>query len=178
MKRMFYPLLAGVILFTSLAMTMSTEEYKIKNDHSIKFTSKDPKGEFKEMKGVVKFDENDLAGSKFDLTFMISSISTGNGMMNKKSQTEEWFNVSKYPEIRYISNKIEKADNGYNVVGTLTMKGVSKEKRIPLKVTKSGNDLTFSGNFKVNRIDYKVGKKSDAVPDNIDVSYSIPVTKK
>lgn len=177
MKKTIYPILAATIMLTS-AMSITATDYKIKDDHSIKFSSKDPKGEFKTMKGSIKFDESDLAGSKFDLTFVISSISTGNGMMNKKSQTEEWFNEAKYPEAKFVSTKIEKNGSEYNVTGNLTMKGVTKEKKIPMKVSKSGSDLTFSGSFKLNRIDFKVGKKSDAVPDNMDVSYSIPVSKK
>lgn len=177
MKKVFYPLLAATILLTS-AMSITAVDYKIKDGHSIKFTSKDPKGEFKTMKGNIKFDDADLAGSKFDLTFVVSSISTGNGMMNKKSQTEEWFNEAKYPEAKFVSTKIEKNGAEFTVTGNLTMKGVTKEKKIPMKVTKSGSELTFTGSFKLNRIDFKVGKKSDAVPDNMDVSYSIPVTKK
>ena len=47
-----------------------------------------------------------------------------------------------------------------------------------MKVTKSGNDLVLTGTFGVNRIEYKVGKKSDAVPDVMNITYSIPVTKK
>jgi polyisoprenoid-binding protein YceI len=58
------------------------------------------------------------------------------------------------------------------------MKGVTKEKTIPAKVSKSGSDLTFSGTFSVNRIDYKVGKKSEAVPDVMNITYSLPVAKK
>lgn len=95
------------------------------------------------MKGTIKFDEADLAGSKFDLTFDVSSISTGNGMMNKKAQTAEWFDEAKYPQIKFVSSKIVKAGNDYTVTGKLTIKGVTKEKSVPLKVVKSGTDLTF-----------------------------------
>jgi polyisoprenoid-binding protein YceI len=58
------------------------------------------------------------------------------------------------------------------------MKGVTKEKKVPLKVVKSPTGLVFSGSFSVNRMDYKVGKPSDAVPNNMNISYSIPVLKK
>lgn len=179
MKKAIYPILATVILVSSAFVTVTNAvDYKIKDNHSIAFKSKDPSGEFKTIKGTVKFDENDLTGSKFDLTIDVNSISTGNGMMNKKSQTEVWFNAAKYPTIKYTSSKIEKAGTDYMITGTLTMKGVSKEKKIPLKVTKSGADLIFTGSFAVNRIDYKVGQKSDAVPDVMNINYSLPVAKK
>jgi len=177
MKKMIYPALTALILLTSAAYSVSTVDYKIKEGYKIEFKSKDPTGTFN-VKGTIKFDENDLANSKFDLTFPVSSISTGNAMKNKKAQTSEWFEATKYPDIKYTSTKIEKSGNDYMVTGTLKMKGISKEKKVPLKVTKNGNDLTFSGTFTVNRIDYKVGKPSEAVPNMMNISYSIPVTKK
>ena len=178
MKKRIYPVLAVILLLTSAATYIaSVPSYKIKDGYSIAFKSKDPSGEFKTMKGTVKFDENDLAGSKFELTFDVNSISTGNGMKNKKALTAEWFDAGKYPQITYTSTKIEKSGDDFNVYGTLKMKGVSKEKKVPMKVSGSGKELTFSGSFSVNRLDYKVGKKSDVVPDVMNITYSIPVSQ-
>lgn len=177
MKKIIYPLAAILVLLTSAVMSVTSQDYKIKDGYKIEFKSKDPTGTFK-VSGPIKFDENDLANSKFDLTFPVSSISTGNGMKNKKAQTSEWFDAGKHPNITFVSSKIEKSGDNYTVTGILKMKGIAKEKKVPLTVTKSGGDLTFSGAFKVNRLDYKVGKKSEAVPDIMNISYSIPVTKK
>jgi polyisoprenoid-binding protein YceI len=178
-SNIFYGALAGVILLTSASLIAPpAQEYKIKEGFKIEFKSKHPSGIFKEAKGSVKFDENDLENSKFSLTFPIASISTGNGMMNKKALTEEWFSATKYPEIKYVSTKIDKSGDDFIVYGTLTMKGISKEKKVPLKMSKSDGGLTFSGSFVVNRMDFKVGKESDAVPNNMNISFSLPVTKK
>jgi polyisoprenoid-binding protein YceI len=178
MKKVFFPVLAGFLLVTSAFMSVQTQEWKISTGYSIKFISKDPSGIFKDFKGMIKYDEKDLAGSKFDVSIDVSSISTGNGMMNKKAQIEEWFNSEKYPDIKFVSSKIEKSSDGFSISGSLTIKGTSKEKKIPMKVIKAGNDLTFTGTFPVNRMDFKVGHKSDAVPDIMNITYSIPVTKK
>ncbi|MCC6700671.1 MAG: YceI family protein [Fluviicola sp.] len=179
MKKVIYPIMAAVILVSSAFVTAtSADEFKLKSGSKIAFKSKDPNGEFKTVKGTVKFDEADLAGSKFELTFEVASISTGNGMQNKKAQTEEWFNAAKYPNIKFVSTKIEKSGSDYSVTGNLSMKGATKAYKVPLKVAKSGTDLTFIGTFNVKRSDFKVGKSSDAVPDVMSISYSIPVTKK
>jgi polyisoprenoid-binding protein YceI len=178
MKHLFYPIVAVVILIVSGAMILTVPAYSIKAGYNIEFKSKDPSGVFKTLKGNVLFDENDLDNSKFEFTIPVQSISTGNGMMNKKAQTEEWFDSSKHPDIKYVSTKIEKSADGFMVFGVLTIKGISKEKKVPLKVDKSGNELLFTGAFGVNRIEHKVGHKSDAVPDVMNITYSIPVTKK
>lgn len=178
-KGIFYVMTAALVMVSSAyVMVSSAPEFKLKSDYAIKFKSKDPSGEFKTMSGSIKFDENDLAGSKFDLTFDVSSINTGNGMKNKKAQTSEWFDAAKHPSIRYVSSKVEKSGNEYMVYGNLSIRGISKEYKVPVKVSKSGSDLVFTGDFGVNRLDFKVGKKSNVVPDVMNVSFSIPVTKK
>ena len=178
MKKVFYPLAAVLLLLTSATVALNPQDYKVKEGHSIAFKSKDPSGVFKDAKGSFKFEENDLANSSINLSFKVNSISTGNGMMNKKAQTEEWFDAEKNPEIKFESTKISKAGDDFSVVGNLTIKGITKTKKVPMKIAKSGNDLILSGSFGVNRIEFKVGKKSDAVPDVMNINYSIPVTKK
>lgn len=179
MKKLIYPL-AAVLIFTSSAFISltPTADYKFKEGFTIAFKSKDPSGEFKKASGNIKFDENNLEDSKFDITIEVASITTGNAMQNKKAQIAEWFDAKKYPNIKFVSTKVEKSGEDYAVTGKLTMKGVTKEKKIPVKAIKSGNDLKFEGKFAVNRIDYGVGLKSDAVPDVMNINYSIPVTKK
>lgn len=179
MKKAFYPIFAGVLLISSAFVSVSTPtEWKIKSDYSIEFESKDPSGSFKSFKGSIKFDEADLANSKFDLSIDPASISTGNGMMNKKAQIEEWFNSSKYPEIKFVSTKIEKSESGLSIHGTLKIKGVSKEIKIPTTYTNSGETAKFSGTFNVKRSEYKIGHKSEAVPDVMKIKFSVPVSKK
>jgi polyisoprenoid-binding protein YceI len=177
MKNLVILLVGITIVLSSSTVVYNSQDYKIKEGYTIAFKSKDPTGEFS-VKGSISFDENDLQNSNFDLNFPVSSIKTGNGMKDKKAQTAEWFNAAKYPAIEFVSTKIEKEGNDFIVFGKLSMKGVTKDKKVPLKVLKSSTGLVFSGSFPVNRMDYKVGKPSDAVPNIMNVSYSIPVLKK
>ncbi len=178
MKRIFYPLVTGILLMSSAYMSVTSQDWKIADDFSIKFQSKDPSGIFKDFKGAIKYDEKDLAGSKFDVAIDVSSISTGNGMMNKKAQIDEWFDADKYPQIKYVSSKIEKSDKGIVVYGDLKIKGVSKPTKINITVKNSGDKANFSGTFNVNRMDFHVGHKSETVPDVMKIIFDIPVTKK
>lgn len=179
MKKILYPVLALAIFVCSAFITISlNNDYTIKNGYSIAFKSKDPSGDFTKIKGSIQFDENDLASSKFDITIDVNSINTGNSMQNKKAQTSEWFNAAKYPKIQYVSNKVEKSGADFLITGKLTMKGITKDKKITVKASKSNNELSFSGKFTVNRIEYGVGQKSDAVPDIMNISFLIPVTEK
>lgn len=178
MKKLFYPLIALLLLVSSAwTFSVSLDKLKIQDDYSIAFKSKDPTGTFKKMEGSIQFDESDLGSSKFDLSFDVNSISTGNGMQNKKAQTAEWFEASKYPKITFVSTKVEKSEGTYYVTGNLKMKGITKEYKVPLTSKKDGNMYTFTGKFKVNRLDFKVGKKSDVVPSYMEINYSIKASK-
>jgi polyisoprenoid-binding protein YceI len=99
-------------------------------------------------------------------------------MMNKKAQTEEWFDAKKYPEIKFKSTKVEKKENELSITGDLTIRGITKTYTIPASYSKSGEKITFKGKFNVYRIEFKVGKKSDAVPDVMKVSFVVPADKK
>lgn len=178
MKSIFYPLVAGLILLTSATLSVSAPEYKVADGHLIKFESKDPSGVFEDVKGIVKFDEKDLAGSSFNLSIDVASISTGNGMKNKKAMTKEWFDAAKYPTIEFVSTKVVKTEKGYQVHGNMDMKGVKRFRKIPLNVVRGKDGLKFTGTFWVDRSYYKVGKPSQATPNKLKITYSIPVSKK
>lgn len=175
MKKLIYPLVAALILLTSATLSIASQKFEVQDGHSIKFDSKDPSGEFKSMTGTVNFDENNLANSSFNLSIDVSSIKTGNGMKDKKALTAEWFDAGKYPKIEFVSTKVVKTDKGYEVHGNLKMKGVSQFRKIPMEAAKSNGGWKFTGTFWVDRIPYKVGKKSDIVPDKLKITYSIPV---
>ena len=165
-------------LSTSIALIPSDHFIVSDKGHSIDFKSKDPSGSFDEIKGEIDFDENNIGSTKFNLKIDVSSINTGNGMMNKKAQTEEWFDAKKFPEIKFKSTKVEKKENELAITGDLTIRGTTKTYTIPATYSKSGDKLTFKGKFNVNRIEFKVGKKSEAVPDIMKVSFVLPADKK
>lgn len=161
----------GLTAFTILAIN----NYEVTKDFSIEFKSKDPSGSFKIMEGQIDFDEKDLDNSNFDFKIDVRSISTGNGMMTKKAQTPEWFDSAKHPYAKFKSTKVEKKEgNLYNITGNLTIKGITKTVTVPANYSKSGSKITFKGTFNINRIDFKVGKKSTAVPDIMKVNFEIP----
>lgn len=170
MKKIILAMAATLLL---CAFTIySSVTWKIANGYSVKFTSNDPSGTFTSLKGDVAFDEKDLAASKFDVTVDVSSINTGNGMKNKKALSEEYFDVAKYPVIKFVSDKITKTGSGYQAAGTLEMHGTKKPVTVPF--TFSNN--TFTGSFDVNRIDYGVGVAGHAA-SVLKIDLSVPVTK-
>lgn len=174
MKKSLYPVAAIIIFFASAFTFVQSQDWKIADNYSVKFDGGDPSGEFSGMKGTIKFDEKDLAGSKFDVSIDVASINTGNGMKNIHAKSEKWFDAAKYPLIKFTSTSIAKTATGFEAKGKLDMHGVQKDVVLPF--TFAGN--VFSGNIEVNRLDYNI---NTAEPEHgsakFKVSIVVPVTK-
>ena len=169
----------SLFLFFMLGTTMlSAQQWKIGVDHKIAFSCKEVSGIFKELTGSITFDPEKLSSSKFDLKTPVSSISTGNGMMNSHAKGQDWFDADKFPNITFISSKIEKSESGYSVTGKLEIKGIKKDIKFPVTFTKKGTKGTFVAKFSVNRSDFGIGKKGGDVSETLKITATIPVVKK
>ncbi len=174
MKRIIYPAAAIILLIASAFTFVHSQEWKIADNYSVKFDGGDPSGEFSGLKGTIEFDENNLAGSKFDATIDVASINTGNGMKNTHAKSEKWFDAQKYPVIRVTSSAITKTTSGYEAKGTVDMHGVQKEIVIPFTFTNN----VFQGSININRLDYNINTAEPAHGSaTFKVDISVPVTK-
>ncbi len=166
-------------IFVLAAFTSFAQQYKLADGYKISFTNPDVSGTFDELSAPsIVFDADKLASSKLSLKLEVSSINTGNGLMNKHAKGEEWFNAEKYPYIEFTSSKIEKTAEGFKATGKLQMHGVSKEVSIPFTFSEKGNKATFNAKFNVDRSDFQIGKKNGGVAETIKITATIPVTKK
>lgn len=173
--RNFSVLAVAVILFSAFTFT-STVNWKIADGYSIKFAGTDAEGVFTDLKGGVAFDAENPANSSFNFTVAVSSINTGNGMKNKHSVSEKWFDAAKHPNITFKSKSVAKDGNNYKVTGTMNIHGVAKEMTIPF----SFNGKEFSSQYSVNRMDFGVGTMqgmSKKVSNEIKIDVTIPVVK-
>jgi polyisoprenoid-binding protein YceI len=174
MKKFIYPFAAFVLTMTSAFTFGQSMDWKIGDDYSVKFGGGDPSGEFRGLKGVISFDEANLAASKFNVTIDVASINTGNGMKNTHAKSAKWFDAEKYPTITYESSAITKTPTGYEAKGTLSMHGVQKE--ITLPFTFANN--VFAASFEVNRLDYNINvEEPEHGAAKFKVDITVPVTK-
>lgn len=156
MKKSIYPIAALLIVAASAFTFIQSQNWKISEDYSIKFSGNNASGIFKGLKGTISFDETNLAASKFDVSLDVSTINTGNGMKNTHAKSDKWFDVEKFPTIFFTSSSITKISAGYEAKGKLTMHGVMKDFIIPFSFTKNKNDGFFTSSFDINRLDFNM----------------------
>lgn len=160
--------LAMVIGAIMTIPSQAADKYAIDVPHSsVGFSVKhllisNVKGNFKDFSGTIMFDESDMTKSSVEVTIKAASIDTDNADRDNHLRSEDFFHVEKFPEITFKSSAVNKTDDGYELVGLLTMHGVTKEVAIPFeflgKVTgPMGKErLGFEGHVEIDRKDYGI----------------------
>lgn len=91
-------------------------------------------GRFTKKSGKLVIDANDITRSSVSFAIEVDSIDTAVAPRDQHLRSADFFDVAKYPEIRFESTRIRKTERGYVADGRLTMKAVTKDVSIPFKV--------------------------------------------
>ena len=177
-----------VLLFMfSLAVTAQEKKfnildfYPIDNSHSyIDFSIKymgyaNVKGRFEKFSGLFKYDEHDITKTSISLSIVANSIDTDNDRRDKDLKSENWFESEKFSSLTFVSTKSRKTNTGFEIIGDLTIKGITKEiviKMNPasgvLKDIRGDSQVIISGETVINRTDFGVeGKNWSAIKEGI-----------
>ena len=119
-------------------------------------------GRFKDFDGTITLDPNDLTKSSVKVTIKTASVDTDNESRDKDLRNSEFLDVAKYPEMTFVSDKVEKRGDGYVATGTFTLKGVSKKIELPFTFAGPITDpwgmqrVAAKASTKINRQDYGV----------------------
>jgi polyisoprenoid-binding protein YceI len=86
------------------------------------------RGQFSGVAGTVAYDPADLSKTKVAIEIDASSIDTSNERRDKDLRGVDFFDVEKFPAIRFVSKRVEgNAERGLKLIGDLTLRGVTNE---------------------------------------------------
>jgi polyisoprenoid-binding protein YceI len=97
-------------------------------------------GRFAKWAGTVQLDEQDLTRSSVEVRIDAASIDTQVADRDAHLRSPDFLDVQKYPELTFRSRRIEKAGDGYRVVGDLTLHGVTREVALEAEFSGTGKD--------------------------------------
>jgi polyisoprenoid-binding protein YceI len=125
-------------------------------------------GSFKDFEGNLHFDPENLTESSASFVVEVASVETDNKKRNNHLQSADFFDAEKYPEMKFISSSFEKNGNDYIINGKLTIRDVTKDVHIPVKLLGLGEHpmkkskliTAMRAEFSLNRNDYGVGTGS------------------
>ena len=172
-------MLRGLFVFLSLSCHCGFAQYHpVAGESTVRFSLKNfgfkTGGTLDAPEGDIVFNPDDLAKSSFRVRIKAESINTDNESRDEHLKEETYFDVKKYPMIRFESSSVKM--NGkirsYETTGILTIKNKNKEITLPFTAEKNGNGWLFSGNFKLNRKDYDIGGSS-TLSDEVTVEIKV-----
>lgn len=145
----------------------TTNNWNIDSTHSsIGFTVRHMvfskvRGRFGAYTATLALDEADLTRSKIEVQIEAASIDTGTEQRDGHLRSADFFDVEKYPQLRFRSTRIEKVDDAsYRMIGELTIRDVTREVALDVEATGKGKDpwgnerLGFVAKTSFNRKDY------------------------
>jgi polyisoprenoid-binding protein YceI len=135
-------------------------------------------GGFKGVKGSATYDGKDLTSLAITVDIDMNTIYTDTEKLTQHLKTPDFFDVKNNPASKFVSSKVEKGKEGYNVTGKLTMAGKTKELTFPATIEVKDGNLTLSSSFKLNRHDWGVSYGKGAVDDLVSLNISVKAKMK
>jgi polyisoprenoid-binding protein YceI len=106
------------------------------------------RGRFGRFSGALRLDETDLTRSSVEVDIDAASIDTGTAQRDEHLRSADFFDVEKFPQLRFRSQRIEKlGEDRYRAIGELTIRDVTRE--VALEVEYGGRGKDPWGNQRV-----------------------------
>ena len=167
MKRFPLLLAAGLLLALLEAgpTWADTVRYRLGPPHGqvvFKATSRlvDAAGRFHRFGGEVRVDPNALGQAVVSLAIDAASVDTGIVRRDDHLRSEDFFHVSRFPQITFASRRVAPGDGKVLVTGDLTLHGVSREVTVPVELELSAGALRARGEFAIRMSDYGMTYRS------------------
>jgi polyisoprenoid-binding protein YceI len=113
--------------------------------------------------GEVETEEEDFSTAKISLVADMHSISTNNEQRDAHLRNSDFFEVEKYPELKFKSTKVEKTGiDTFALYGDLSLKGATKPVKLHVEFNGTTSDpwggerSGFVVTGKINRSDWGV----------------------
>jgi len=141
------------------------------------------KGGFKRFATEMAFNPAKPEAARAKVEIDLASIDTGSPEADDESAGKLWFNRSAYPKATFVSSQVRAlGNNRYEMRGTLTLKGRSRELIVPVSYTPGKNAATFDGSFVLKRLDFGIGEGMWAdvatVANEVQVQFRIAASAK
>jgi len=139
-------------------------------------------GSFRQFSTELSHDAQDPAADRLAVTVQIASLDTGDKDRDDTLKGADLFDAARYPTAQYTAESlVRRADGGLEAVGKLTLRGITRELRIPVNLRPSGTGLELSGETSIRRLDYGVGqgewKATDWVGNDVRLQYKVLLSK-
>jgi polyisoprenoid-binding protein YceI len=188
-SRLFTTLFAGLLLAgAAVSASAQKTDWTIDKNHTqVNFqithaAVSTVRGSISNITGTVVWDEKNLAKSSVTATIDATTVSTNNEARDKHLKSPDFFNVEKFPTLTFKSTSVTKANGKLQVIGDLTLAGVTKSVTLdvdgptaPVKGMRGGLVMGFSATGLIKRSDFSFGSKYSSPILGDEVKFTIDV---
>lgn len=180
---MRFPVFLGAMTLAIVSTAQGAQSWSIDHSESdLRFEATQQGGKFEghfaEFSADMRFADDDLDASGFDVRVDVTSVDTGSRQRDRELPTSEWFAFEEFPEARFNTSAIRATDNGYEALGTLTIRDASEDIVLPFTWQTDGDQARMQGEVTIDRTRYGVGQGDWSDPDAVghDVRVMVDLT--
>ncbi len=145
--------------------------------------------------GELFFDKGELSGGSFDIDFnsiKVTDLSDAdmNAKLTNHLKSDDFFSAASFPTGKFIIKSVSKntggTANNYNISGSLTIKGITKDISFPASINLTNDNVIATSDIKLDRtlwdIKFRSGKFYEnlgdkLISDEFNIKFNIKAKK-
>lgn len=140
----------------------------------------DSTGRFHVKDGTLVFDPADWSSASVEAVIAAMSLDFGDAKWDQSMQAEKFFNVAKFPELRFVSTAVSGDGNKGTVSGELSLLGISKPVTLDVTFNRRAvnpfskkDTVGFSATAVIKRSEWGMTANIPAVGDEVSLRFEI-----
>ena len=138
------------------------------------------KAVFHKFTAMIDFSPDALADAHFDVVIDENSVDSQDSDRDSTIRGPDIFDVSHWPTAHYVARTFAKGAAGFTAIGSLTLRGVTKDVPIDFLFTATPGGAKLEGSANLKRLDFGVGQgdwqNTQWVGDAVKINFSLALT--
>lgn len=141
-------------------------------------------GKFEKITGSVTLAGGKAEGGRVTLDADAASVKTDDPKLDGHLKSADFFDVGKFPKATFASSEIKLGGASgatHTITGELNLHGVKKTISFPATITVSGDAVSGTAEFVINRKDFGIvypGQADNAIRDEVVLKLSLKAPRK
>ena len=157
------PALLSLLVLLALNTPAAATQWQMDRDAShlhfvARWEGNEVPGVFRQFDTRLELDRRAPEQGQLEVSVAITSADMDSSDINEGIAGSEWFDSARFPEARFTSTAIRAVGpERFEALGTLTLKGVTREVVVPFTLQENGAGAEMQGALQLQRTDFKIG---------------------